>query len=430
MPKDFSDKLASFWVARTPLGTAQHAFAGPRPLRRAEYLLRSISWPIAVVLILQFFLCRVPEVSITDDFGTVYAALQRFLRGDVVYDEIYYFVNPHYLYNPGATLLLSPIGLIGSASAARLAFIVINGVAIVVALALLTRMFGWSLRGAVFPTAVAAAFATESVRSTLTFGNVNGLLLLALVLFYVCLLQGRQWWGGLVIGLAILIKPIFAPLLVLSLALWHWRTPLLAAIVVVAFNLASVPFFTAPRRYFTELMPYLRQVRDYANGSINGTAVFYHMPAWVHAFWWLVIAAAVVVALLGLARWRNTDRLLWVTTSGSVLFIGEFLLSSLGQQYYSILLFPTIFTILLSRSVLHAWPVILSTVLFLAPVDWKNEWNEGLSRLAFQLVGPASWSLFLVGAASVVAVWWWLDRSAQPAREPAPAAESDAAALA
>lgn len=416
MPARLSQKLASVWVAHRPLGTAPKSFAPPLPVGERERRIRTVAWPTALVLILHFFFFRAPEASVTDDFATVYAALRRFLDGGVVYNEVYFFVDPHYLYNPGATLLLSPIALIHTESVARMTFIILNGVAIAAALALLTRMFGRSLRGAVFPISLAIAFATESVRNTLVFGNINGILLLLLVGFYACLLSGRQWWAGLLIGVAILVKPLFAPLLALSLVLWHWRTVILAAIAFIVFNLASVPFFTASRRYFTELIPYLREVRDYANASISGVSVYFHMPTWLYAACWLTIAVSVAVALIGLVRWRFTDPLLWATTSGGILFVGVFLLSSLGQQYYSILVFPTLFTVLLRRSILHAWPTVFATVAFLAPMNWENEWNLTLSRLGFQLIGPCSWALFLIAAATVIAVWWHADLQENPAQ--------------
>ena len=99
--------------------------------------------------------------SVTDDFGTVYRAIRRLWEGNPVYEQNYSFVEPLYLYNPGATVLLSPLGLV-SEEHARIAFILANAAAIVAALALLTRFVGHSLRGPLLPVSIAAAFATES----------------------------------------------------------------------------------------------------------------------------------------------------------------------------------------------------------------------------------------------------------------------------
>src|SRR5699024_9162047 len=91
---------------------------------------------------------------------------------------------------------------------------------------------GRSLREPVLPIAIAIAFSTESVINTLTFSNINGILLLLLSVFLYCFLgaftrlketdtpDGKtpgastlRYLAGLAIGLAIVIKPQFAPLL-------------------------------------------------------------------------------------------------------------------------------------------------------------------------------------------------------------------------
>ena len=138
-------------------------------------------WPLAVIVVLHrvFFLAL--RGSMTDDFSTVYFALRRFLDRQPVYDEIYYFVDPHYLYNPGATLILSPLALPAEIELARIGFIILNALAIITALAQLTKLFGFRLHGAVLPMSIVLAFATEAVTNTLVFANINGILLLALV---------------------------------------------------------------------------------------------------------------------------------------------------------------------------------------------------------------------------------------------------------
>src|SRR5699024_10806171 len=110
----------------------------------------------------------------TDDFSTVYNALSRAFTGLPVYDQAYNHVDPLYLYNPGATLLLMPMAAIDDFEVARYLFITVNSLAIVAALALLTHLVGQSLRGPVLPASFAVAYSTESVINTLTFSNING----------------------------------------------------------------------------------------------------------------------------------------------------------------------------------------------------------------------------------------------------------------
>ena len=102
---------------------------------RANKVANAAAWPIAVLLIVHGVLILAANGSVTDDFSTVYAAVRRFVDGTPVYNETYQHVDPHYLYNPGATLLLSPLGLIDDPTVARTLFVLANAGAIVAALA-------------------------------------------------------------------------------------------------------------------------------------------------------------------------------------------------------------------------------------------------------------------------------------------------------
>ena len=131
--------------------------------------LQAFLWPLAILLGLQLVLVDSFNGAVTDDFTTVYSALQRFLDGENVYQQIYHHTDPLYLYNPGATLLLSPLGFVTHAGIARALFIFANFGAIIVSLGILIRMFGFSLRNPIFPLTITVATLTESVRNTLIF---------------------------------------------------------------------------------------------------------------------------------------------------------------------------------------------------------------------------------------------------------------------
>src|SRR5690625_3566322 len=158
----------------------------PSGTSRIFQILTAAAWPLAVVLALHRTVITAFNDTATDDFTTVYNALSRALTGLPVYDQAYHHVDPLYLYNPGATLLLLPMGLVDNFDAVRYAFIIVNSLAIILALALLTRLVGQSLRGPVWPVAIAIGFSTESVINTLTFSNINGILLLLLSVFLFC----------------------------------------------------------------------------------------------------------------------------------------------------------------------------------------------------------------------------------------------------
>ncbi|WP_284522877.1 glycosyltransferase family 87 protein [Corynebacterium aquatimens] len=258
----------------------------------------------------------------TDDFTTVWSATRRFVERVPVYNEVYHHVNPHYLYNPGATLLLSPLGLIPTMEAARPWFIALNAACIIAAIAWLTRLAGHRLTSPVFPAALALAFATEAVTNTLVFANINGVLLLALTAFIALLLDDHSLPAGIVLGLAIVVKPMFAPLIVLPLMRLEWKAVAAAVAVPVVLNVVAWPLTPGASDYLDKLVPYLGQTRDYANSSLAGLAVYFGMPGWLHTSLFLFFAAAVAVAVLGLARWRFSDPWLWLTLSSGVLLAG------------------------------------------------------------------------------------------------------------
>ena len=360
------------------------------------------AWPVAVLLVVHRLFILARAGSVTDDFTTVWSAARRFVERVPVYNEVYGHVNPHYLYNPGATLLLSPLGLISDIDLARPLFIAVNAACIIAALAWLTKLAGRPLSGPTFPVAVALAFCTEAVINTLVFSNINGILLLALVAFIALLLARRDIAAGVVLGLAILVKPMFAPLLVLPLLQLRWRPALGAIGVPVVMNLIAWPFTPGARDYLDVVVPYLKVTRDYANSSLSGFAVYFGMPRWAHALLFLLLAAAVAGAVLGLVRVRHSQDLLYLAVGSGVLLAGVCLLSSLGQAYYSMMLFPALFTVFHPDSPLRSWPAWLGAALCLSPLNWSSPLHPLTGSWLNTFLPTAGWAVFIVACAAWV----------------------------
>ncbi|MEJ6012436.1 glycosyltransferase family 87 protein [Corynebacterium sp. H127] len=405
MTAALSRKLDRLWVSGDPTAPQERP---AKPRRTPVDLWGNYAlWPIAVFLVFHRVFVLAVNGSVTDDFSTVYYALRRFHEGVPVYNETYHFVDPHYLYSPGATLFLSPLGLQTDFTVARTIFIVLNALAIICALGLLTRLFGYSLRSLIFPGAIVGAFLTEAVRNTLVFSNINGLLLLALVGYLSLLYRDRRWAAGVVLGVAILIKPIFAPLLFLPFVKANWQTIVSALAIPVFFNVLAWQFVPQAGDYVTRTMPYLGEVRDFANSSLPGIATYFGMPNWQEKFWFLVFAFIVIIGLLALLRYRNSQPLLWLVCTSSLLFAGVFFLSSLGQMYYSMLLFPLIFTVLLPRSPMRNPIAWIAAYGFLTADNWNSvEWIDTGRWFTF-LLPTVGWALILV-VISVTAVMWVL----------------------
>lgn len=369
---------------------------------------------------------------IADDFGNVWAALHRFVTGAAVYTEDYTTDDPHYLYSPGGTLLLSPLGVLPQ-GIGRNALLLADAVGILLAVALLLLLVGRRLTGPVLPVALFLVFATESVTNTLVFTNVNGVLFLLQVIFLWLLLVDRGeavWrilsptgtgahtaratggvpWAGILagvsLGLAITVKPQFLVLLFLPLVRRQWTvlvSGIAVPVVVTAVGWVLVPDID---NYVDVLLPYLGEVRDFANASIPGFGAHYGWPGALVLALQAVAAVCVAVTVLGLLWWRDSDPFMWAATTTGILLTGVFLVSSLGQMYYSMLILPMFFTVLCRRSVMHTGVIWFGVYFCLSFDNWKIErWPDLGEKLHYSL-GSVGWAVLLV--VSTVTVLGWL----------------------
>ncbi|MDO5099168.1 MAG: glycosyltransferase family 87 protein [Corynebacterium sp.] len=372
---------------------------------RLQAIGRLALWPLAIFLITHRVFILAGNGSKTDDFTTVYQALRRFLSGESVYNETYHFVDPHYLYNPGATLILSPLGLVEDPTIARIGFIVINALFIIGGLAILTRLFGHALNSVVFPAVIVIAFCTEAVINTLVFANINGILLCALCGFIWAILRDKKWLAGIILGIMILIKPVFAPLLLIPFVKFYWQTFSAAIGIPIIVNVLAWPVIPGASDYLHRTVPYLGEVRDYANSSFPGLAVYFGLNPWVKNLVFALFAAAVIIAVFFLLRLRNSDPLLWVSATSGVLLAGAFLLSSLGQMYYSMMLFPLLFTVFKDRSPMHSAAGWIGTILCLSPLDWVSVYFSIWGRWFNTFQATIGWAIIIaaVTAFSVAA---------------------------
>jgi arabinofuranan 3-O-arabinosyltransferase len=123
--------------------------------------MRSVLWPIAIISVIHRSYVLGTNGYITDDFGPVYRAVVNFKHGWDIYNEHFDYVDPHYLYPPGGTLLLAPFGYL-PVTAARYWFITLNTIAIVAAAYLLLRLFKFTLASVAAPALLLAMFCTEA----------------------------------------------------------------------------------------------------------------------------------------------------------------------------------------------------------------------------------------------------------------------------
>jgi len=378
-------------------------------------VLRSILWPLAILLIIHRSYVLASNGYITDDYGPVYRAVSNFRRGWDIYNEHLDYVDPHYLYPPGGTLLMAPFGYL-PVDASRWWFESINCAAIIIAAYFLIRLFGYTFSSVAYPALLVAMFCTESVVNTLVFGNINGCVLLLEVLFFRWILDGKvshQWWAGVAIGLSLVVKPVLAPLLLLPLLNRQWRAVVTAIAVPVVFNLAAWPLVADPMNFITRTLPYIFSIRDYFNSSIQGNGVYYGLPMWLILLLRIVFALLAVVAIWLLYRYyRTRDPLFWFTTSSGVLLIASWLVSSLGQGYYSMMLFPFLMTVVLPNSLIRNWVAWVAVYGFMSADKWLM-WHWPTTGRALEYLRVTyGWCLMLI-VVSCVLYFRYLDAKAE-----------------
>ncbi len=357
-------------------------------------------WPIAIMSIIHRSWVLTSNGYITDDWAPVYRAVRNFRAGVDIYNEHLDYVDPHYLYPPGGTLLMAPFGYIDSIFASHNWFVALNTVAIIAAACLLVRMFGFALTSVALPAVLAAMFVTESVTNTLVFTNINGCILLAEVVFLQFLLSGKvghQWWAGIAIGLSLVVKPVLGVLLLIPLLNRQWRTLAAAFAVPIAFNAAAWPLVSDAGSFVHNTLPYILGTRDYFNSSIQGNGTYYGLPLWlIMALRVLFMALAAGSLWLLYRYYRERDQRFWVLTSAGVLLVTSWLVMSLAQGYYSMMLFPFLMTVVLPNSVLRNWPAWLATYGFLTMDRWLMWRWPTTGRFLEYMKITYGWSLILI----------------------------------
>jgi arabinofuranan 3-O-arabinosyltransferase len=365
----------------------------------AATVLRSALWPVAILSIIHRSYVLATNGYITDDFGPVYRAVVNFKMGWDIYNEHFDYVDPHYLYPPGGTLLLAPFGYL-PVDASRYWFIFFNSVAILLAAYFLLRLFKFSLASVAAPALLLAMFCTESVTNTLVFTNINGCILLCEVLFFRWLLDGKvnhQWWAGVAVGLTLVIKPSLLPLLLLPLLNRQWRALVPAIGVPLLFNAAAWPLVSDPMNFVRGTVPYIFATRDYFNSSILGNGIYYGLPMWLILLLRIAFGLLAVGSLWLLYRYyRERDPLFWMLTSSGVLLIATFLVTALGQGYYSMMLFPFLMTVVLANSVIRNWVAWLAIYGFMTMDRWLlGHWPTTGRALEYLRI-TYGWSLMLI----------------------------------
>ncbi|MEO9328623.1 glycosyltransferase family 87 protein [Gordonia aurantiaca] len=397
------------------------------PQMSAQRIVPMILWPISLLMVVHRSVFLGVNGDRTDDFKPVYAAAYNFLNKLPVYGENYATVDPHYLYPPSGTLLMSPVAVIDY-ERARWAFIAVSVVALLICAYLLTRMFGYTLNSWVMPTVLFAFFFTETVSHTLIFTNFNSFVLLGMLAFLMLMRSRHDWWAGVPMGLTLAVKPVLAPLMLLPLLNRQWRVFAFAILVPLVLTAVAWPLSVDADAFISVTVPYLGEARDYYNSSIAGNGAYFGVAPWLILLLRVAFVAMAAFSLWFLYRYyRKTNELLWLATSSGVLLGTEFLIGALGQGYYSMLLFPLLMTVVLPGSAMRNWPAWLGVYGCMTFDSFYSErWTAFGWMVEYNKV-TWGWSLLMI-AVFCSLLFRWLDMRADGVAggelRPAPAGDA------
>ncbi|CAB0756599.1 hypothetical protein FRC0141_01687 [Corynebacterium diphtheriae] len=376
------------------------------------------AWIIAVPFVVRAVYV-LPSQGIGSDFTPIWNAVKKFTAGARVYDEDYSTVDPHYLYSPGATALLSPIGLFSDKTFATWVMMLLGAVSILFALALATRMLTGTWSSLWLPIFVIAFFYPhEPIVSTLGLTNINGFLLLMLVVyvwgtlrvgtepvglvrtFFRELQQYPAWIAGVALGVCITIKPQFLTMALISLLTLHFSVLFVGAGVVIVLFAMGWVFMNQPSDYFSELLPYISTPRSYDNGSLQGVAMRYGWSSGVTTTAIVLLWLVTLIAVVALIKWKRSDAVFWAFSSIGVLFCAMLMSSGLVQGYYCIWLLPLAMTIVRKGSPMRHpvmwlafWALFYNASWFYEHTPWARGFLDMRSVLAW-LVIPVVYAIW------------------------------------
>jgi len=167
--------------------------------------------------------------------------------------------------------------------------------------------------------------------------------------------------------------------------------------VPLAINAVAFPLVNHPMDFFTRTVPYILGTRDYFNSSIEGNGVYFGLPTWLIIFLRILFTLLAIGALWLLYRYyHGTDALFWMTNSAGVLLLWSWLVLSLAQGYYSMMLFPFLMTVVLSKSLIRNWPAWLGIYGFMTMDIWLIYHWMRYGRALQYLKITYGWSLLLI----------------------------------
>nr|WP_232031839.1 glycosyltransferase 87 family protein [Streptomyces lincolnensis] len=305
------------------------------------WLVRRASGHLWVALVAVLGATAARTARLTSDGGMdnaiVVRAARTWLAGGSPYDD------PHFLYLPGAVLAAVPQALLPGLVLRVAVPLVVTG-CLVGGWMCALRLYGVP-RGSRFAVLGLAALAVgfAPFGHLVLLGNWTATAALALPL--ALLLAGRGRWvaAGAVIGAAIALKPLLAPMALLFLFARQWRGLAVLVLLPALVSAAAALLLPDPAGFFTRTLPFLLRgddsfVRLY---EASPAAVLPRLgvdPALAGA---LAVAAAGTGVICASLRWRRADAgPLRTAETAATVMLSAFLVSRPSYDHYLLVVVP------------------------------------------------------------------------------------------
>ncbi|MFH8488053.1 glycosyltransferase family 87 protein [Streptomyces longisporoflavus] len=297
------------------------------------------------------------------------------------------YADRHFLYLPGAVLAAVPQTLLPE-SVVR--YLVPTGVtaSLVVGWGCALRIYAveWRSRFAVLGLlALTLGFAPFVHLVELGNWTVASAAVLPLALLLVC--RGKWVAAGLVIGAAVAVKPLLAPVVLLFVFARRWRALGGAVLVPVVVSAGSALFMPDPAGFFTRTLPFLLRgddsfVRLY---EASPAAVLPRLGVPQGAATLLALGAAGAGVWCAWRRWRagGGPRELRVVETAVMLMLAAFLVSRPSYDHYLLVVVPLLLAgVLVPGSAARGKWFWLALVPQVPGFDWP--WLDAGTRRAFR----------------------------------------------
>ncbi|MCT7352206.1 DUF2029 domain-containing protein [Streptomyces sp. 15-116A] len=348
------------------------------------WLVRPASGPLWAGLVAVLGALTVHTVRVTSDGGMdnaiVVDAARTWLAGGSPYDD------PHFLYLPGAVVAAAPQALLPRPVPAVLVPVAVT-LALVLAWVCALRLHRVPLHSrlaALGLTALAAGFAPFA--HLVRLGNWTVTAVLALPLCLLLASRGRWVAAGALIGVAVALKPLLAPMALLFLFARRWRALAVLVLVPVLASGAAALLLPDPAGFVTRTLPFL------LTGDDSFVRLYEASPVAVLPRLGVPRASAEVIGLCAAAagvlcayrRWGAGDAgPLRLVETATGLMLSAFLVSRPSYDHYLLVVVPLLLAGLpYAGSVARRPWFWLALVPQLPGVTWP--WLETGRRRAFR----------------------------------------------